>query len=502
MPERSTRRPLVLAAVMAAMFMVAIEATIVSTAMPQIAAQLGDLRLYAWVFSAFLLSQTATTIVFGKLSDTYGRKPVLLVGIAIFLAGSVLCGLATSMAVLIGFRLIQGLGAGAIQPIVLTVVGDLYPAHERGRVQGYLSSVWGISSVLGPLAGGLIVQHLSWAWVFWINVPVGLIAAAMFIAFLKEDVAPSKHRVDVAGAALFSVAIASLMTALTEIGTAGSTVPAALAVFAVATLLFVWQERRAPDPMVAFGLWGRRAIASANGATMLSGMALIGLSAFLPMFVQGVLGRSALVAGFTLTAMSFGWPIGALIAARRLFPTVGLRATLLLGALLLPTGASAMLFLEPGRSPLLAGAGSLVMGLGMGLLSTAAIVLIQSSVGWNERGAATASNIFARNLGSTFGAAVLGGVLNASLAGNEGGAVSYAQIRTLLERAGTAVADPAIQAGLGHALHLTFWAMFAITLLALAAAVLVPRTELRAPAAITPAASPAIATPTAPLPPA
>ena len=467
---------------MAAMFMVAIEATIVSTAMPQIAAQLGDLRLYAWVFASFLLAQTAATIVFGKLSDTYGRKPVLLIGIAIFVVGSLLCGVATSMPILIGFRLVQGAGAGAVQPIILTVVGDLYPLEERGRVQGYLSSVWGVSSVIGPLAGGLIVQHLSWSWIFWINVPVGLIAAALFTRFLHEKIVVARQSVDVAGAVLFTVAIAALMTALTEIGTSDTNVLLALAVFSAAAMLFLRQERRAVDPIVAFALWGRPSIAAANGATLLSAMALIGLSAFLPMYVQGVMGYSALVAGFTLTAMSFGWPVGALIAARRLFPTIGLRGTLLMGALLLPFGAATMLFLTPDRSPILAGAGSLVMGFGMGFLSTAAIVLIQSSVGWSERGAATASNIFARNLGSTLGATVLGGMLSAGLANNAGGAVSYAQIRALLAHPSQTLRDPAVQSGLAQALHLTFWAMFVVTLSALAAAALVPRTTVQQPA--------------------
>ena len=165
MDASATRRPIILAAVMVASFMIAIEATIVSTAMPQIAGRLGSIDLYAWVFSSFLLTQTATTVLFGKLADTFGRRPVLLVGIGIFLVGSLLCGVATSMPWLIAFRLIQGVGAGAVQPVSITVVGDLYTTSERGRIQGWLASVWGISSVLGPLAGGLIVQHLSWLWV-------------------------------------------------------------------------------------------------------------------------------------------------------------------------------------------------------------------------------------------------------------------------------------------------------------------------------------------------
>ena len=477
MPQLPTlRRPLVMASVMAAMFMIAIEATIVSTAMPQIAGQLGDLHLYSWVFSSFLLTQTATTVVFGKLADLYGRRPVLLVGIAIFLAGTLLCGFAWSMPSLIVFRLIQGVGAGAIQPVGLTVVGDLYSVEERGKIQGYLASVWGVSSVLGPLAGGLIIQHLSWAWVFWINLPVGLAAAAGFVLFLHEKIAPEKHKVDTTGAALFTVAVASLMVALTEIGTSAHGVAfAAFCVCAASVALFVAQERRVRDPMMDFGLWSRRAIATANIATLLAGMTVIGLTTFLPMYVQGVLDQSALVAGFALTMMVLGWPIGATLAAKN-FSRFGLRAILLFGAALLPAGALAFLYLAPGTSPVLAGGGSAIMGLGMGFLSTSAIVIIQDSVGWAERGAATASNIFSRNLGSTLGATLLGTILNVSLAhrGTGAGTVYFDQIRQLLDHSG-GLGNDTVRAALGQALHLTFWAVFLIALATLVLATIVPR---------------------------
>ena len=226
-----TSRPLVIASVMTTMFMVAIEATIVSTAMPRIAAELGGLDIYAWVFSAFLLSQTAMTVVFGKLADIYGRKPVIVVGIAIFMAFSALAGLAWSMPSLIVFRLLQGIGAGAMQPVAMTIVGDLYPAAERGKIQGYLASVWAMSALVGPVAGGLITRHLSWPWIFWINLPIGAIAAAGYILFLKETSHRGKGSIDVAGAVLFSLAIAALMALLGAISKGGWALAASVLVF-------------------------------------------------------------------------------------------------------------------------------------------------------------------------------------------------------------------------------------------------------------------------------
>jgi EmrB/QacA subfamily drug resistance transporter len=457
-----TSRPLVLAAVMAAMFMIAIEATIVSTAMPQIAGQLGDLHLYAWVFASFLLTQTATTVVFGKLSDLYGRRPVLLFGIAVFLIGSFLCGIAWSMPSLILFRLVQGVGAGAIQPVSLTVVGDLYSARERGRVQGYLASVWGISSVAGPLVGGLIIGHLSWPWVFWINLPIGVIAAALFLRFLHEGVERRSRQIDAIGAALFTAAIAALMIALTEAGESAEAALWPAIAFVAAAILFVLQERRAPDPMLDIRLWMQRPIATANTATLLSGMTVIGLTAFLPMYVQGVLRQSPLIAGLTLTLMVLGWPIGATTAARS-FMRFGLRPILLVGATLLPLGAVAFVVLGPDTSPAVAACGSIVMGLGMGFLSTAAIVIIQDSVAWAQRGAAT-----------------LGAVLNYRLAHpSSGPVVGSDQLRRLLDDpASLGAGGDAIRAGLQHALHGTFWTVFAVAVLTLLLSLLVPRVAI------------------------
>jgi EmrB/QacA subfamily drug resistance transporter len=475
-----TSRPLVVASVMAAMAMVAIEATIVSTSMPQIVTELGGLRLYSWVFSSFLLAQTAMTVVFGKLADLFGRKPVVLAGVAIFLVGSVLAGFAWSMPSMIVFRLIQGVGAGAIQPVTLTIVGDLYPARERGKVQGYLASVWAISAVLGPMVGGLIIRDLSWSWIFWLNVPIGLASAAGFIAFLHENERHEGPSVDLLGAGLFTVAIGALMVALTDAGAADDRrALLECSLFCVCALLFLWQERRTADPMILFALWAHRPIAAANAATLFCGMALTGLTTFLPMYVQGVLHRSPLTAGFALTMIMVGWPAGATLAARK-FHLFGLRRILIAGSLFLPIGAVPFVLLNAYSSPVTAGVGSLIMGLGMGMSSVCCLVLIQEIVSPMQRGSATASNLFSRNLGSTLGATAFGAVLNYGLGHTQAGAaVSPEQLRQLLDSStGNIGAGASIGLALQQSLHLTFLTLVVISLGVVASVLFVPAIRL------------------------
>jgi EmrB/QacA subfamily drug resistance transporter len=465
---------------MAAMAMVAIEATIVATAMPQIVTQLGGLHLYSWVFSSFLLAQTAMTVVFGKLADLYGRKPVVLAGIAIFLVGSVLAGFAWSMPVMIVFRLIQGIGAGAIQPVTMTIVADLYPARERGKIQGYLASVWAISAVLGPMVGSLIIRDLSWSWIFWMNVPIGIAAALGFIAFLHEKEQHARPSLDIAGAVLFTASIGSLMMALTDAGTSDtSRALVEFGVFCLCAVLFVLQERRATDPMLSFKVWGHRAIAAANGTTVLTGMAMMGLTTFLPMYVQGVLHRTPVVAGLALTMMMVGWPTGATLSAKS-FHRFGLRRLLIIGSAIVPLGAIAFVLLTPESSPVIAGVGSLVMGLGMGVASVSGLVLIQEIVAPNQRGSATASNLFSRNLGNTLGATLFGAVLNYGLAHTKNAAaVSADQIKQLLDAQADMVREAAVRLVLHDSLHVTFVAMFAISVCVLLAALLVPHVALK-----------------------
>jgi MFS family permease len=473
-------RALVIASVMASMCMIALEATIVSTAMPQIVAELGGLRLYSWVFSAFLLAQTGLTVVFGNLADIYGRKPVMLWGIGIFVAGSVLAGFAWSMPAMIVFRLVQGVGAGAMQPVAMTIVADLYPARERGKIQGYLASVWAISAVLGPFIGGIIIRHVSWAWVFWINVPVGCIAAIGFTTFLHENSPHERRSLDIVGAVTFAVAIVSLLIGLTEIGTSPGHMAVGLGLCILFAGAFALQERRTANPMVSFALWGHRPIAAANSVSLLSCMAIMGLTTFVPIYVQIVLQRSAVVAGLSLTTMLVGWPVGATLTARQ-FHRFHLHHLLRGGTLLLPVGAIVFVLLNPQSSPVLAGLGSLIMGLGMGVQSVSSLVLVQEIVEGRERGTVTASALFSRNLGSTLGATVLGAVLNHGLARATGGApVTSDQLRHLLQAPlSSAPGDVALRLALQHSLNLAFWAMFAIAVLTVATAFLVPSVELK-----------------------
>lgn len=477
MTQKTSNRGLVIAAVMASMAMIAIEATIVSTAMPQIAAQLGQINLYSWVFSSFLLTQTATTVIFGKLADIYGRKPMILIGITLFLLASVLAGFAWSMPSMIAFRLLQGIGAGAIQPVAMTVVADLFPGEQRAKVQGYLASVWALSAVVGPLLGSLIIHNLPWSWVFWINVPVGILASLGFVLFLHEEKLSRPASIDILGAALFAVSISTLMIALTdmEVSVSASAL-AALGVAAVALVAFVWQERRAEAPMVAPDLWLKRPIAFANLAVFLASMAIMGLTTFLPMYVQTVLNCSPLVAGFTLTMLLLGWPSGATIASRT-YGRFGLRPIMILGSLFIPVGTFLFVLLGPDSSPVLAGAGSLIMGFGMGLLNIGALILTQDSAGRAERGSATASNVFSRNLGSTLGAAVLGAVLSYGLShATNGQLVTPEELRALLNGTGALEAGAAgIRLSLQDALHATFEAMLLIALLIVPVCLLVPR---------------------------
>ncbi|MFL5381850.1 MAG: MDR family MFS transporter [Longimicrobiaceae bacterium] len=481
---RTTHRPFVLAAMVLGAFMGAIEATIVATALPSIAAEIGGFSLYSWVFSSYLLMQAVSIPIFGKVSDLLGRKPAFIAGVAIFLLGSVLCGFAPSMGMLVAFRFVQGIGAGAVNPIVVTLAGDLYPLHERGKVQAYMSSVWGFSSIAGPLAGGLIVHQFGWPWIFWMNVPFGVLAVALIALYLHEDVGAEERSIDYPGALLLLGALGPLMLALTQGSGWGVAATAGLlAVSAAGLRLFVRQEGRAVDPLMHLELWARPLIRNANLATLTSGVMMIGVISFLPIYVQGVLRGSAMLGGFTLSAMMLGWPIAS-YAAGNLIATRGARGMVRAGALCCLAGALVMALLAA-RGPLPAGVGSFLLGVGMGFLGTSFVVAIQTSVEWSRRGVATATNLLMRILGNAVGAAFFGGVLNWQMgrylrrSGLEGRA-SIESMQSLMGDAASSLDSGVLEAlrtGLAQSLHLVFWAIVLMAALTLAIAWRVPEME-------------------------
>jgi EmrB/QacA subfamily drug resistance transporter len=417
----------VLLGLVLAMGLAAMDTTIVATAIPSIVRDLGGFSLFAWVFSIYVLVQAVSVPIYGKLADLYGRKPMLLFGMVTFLAGSALSGLSWNMVSLIVFRGVQGIGAGALTPIIFTVVGDLYTVEERSRIQGWLSSVWGIAAVIGPAIGGFFVEFASWRWIFYINVPLGLVAIFMVTTSLRENVDRRQHSIDYLGAALLTVGVGLLILAALEggVGWPWLSMQTFLLVLVAAVALagFVWQERHAVEPTLPLWVFTRRLILGSNLATFVLGLLSIGLTTMLPTFAQGVLRTSAVAAGFILAVMTISWPVAAALSGQ-LYLRIGFRDSALVGACLTVCSGLVFVALPANTPPWLAAAGSFIMGAGLGLISTPLVVGIQSMVGWGRRGVVTSSNMFARQLGQAMGAALFGGILNAALAGWIGSAPS------------------------------------------------------------------------------
>jgi EmrB/QacA subfamily drug resistance transporter len=440
---------------MLAMFMAAVESTIVATAMPTIVAQLGGFRLFSWVFAVYLLTQAVSIPLYGKLADIYGRRPMLLFGAVLFLVGSTLCGLAQDMVQLIVYRALQGLGAGAIQPIVFTIVGDIYTPTERAKVQGYISSVWGFSAIVGPAVGAFLVEQLNWRFVFWVNLPIGVASVIMLLAFFRERIERRRHRIDYGGAALITLAITTLMLTLIQANELSVPLLAALlAVAAASFAAFVWQERRAREPMVPLRLFRNPIIAISNAGSLVAGALLLGITGFLPTYVQGVMGRTPTVAGFALAVMSLGWPIASGVGGRLMVAT-SYRFVALLGGTMLLAGSLVLVALEPARGPFWAGSGAFLIGLGMGFATTTFIVATQASVDWSQRGIATSSTVFMRLVGMSMGAALFGAVLNFGLQHHAVGAADA--VNALMDPARRASLAPAavgpLTAAIAAALH-------------------------------------------------
>jgi MFS family permease len=395
--------------------LVAIDATVLATAVPSIVGELGGFHQFPWLFSAYLLGQAVTTPIYAKLSDVFGRKSILLVGIGVFLLGSVLCAAAWNMLALIIFRAIQGIGAGAVQPTALTIVGDVYTVAERARVQGYLASVWAVSSVVGPLLGGAFSQLGIWRGVFLINIPLCLLAAWMFNRHFHEDVTRKDRSVDVLGAVLLAAAMTSLVLAVLGGGQtwAWTSAPSIGAFTAGAVLLaiFFLVERRAPEPILPMWVFSRRLLCATTIVAFGVGAILMGLTSYVPTYLEGSLRVQPIVAGLALAALTIGWPATAAIAGK-LYLRWGFKRTAVLGASLVITGAAGLAALAHRPNVASVAVVCFVIGAGMGLLAVPTLIAAQSSVDWDERGMVTGNNMFARSLGSAVGVAVFGAIAN------------------------------------------------------------------------------------------
>jgi EmrB/QacA subfamily drug resistance transporter len=435
----------------------ALEATAVAPALPTAVSELGGVARLSWVFSAYLLTSTTTVPLYGKLADLYGRRRTFHAAVALFLLGSALSGMAHSIGQLIVFRAIQGLGAGGVQPIALTVVADIFGLEERGRMQGLFSGVWAAASLVGPFLGGLITVALSWRWIFYLNVPLGLASSLLLHHYLKEEDGRREHQLDILGTTILTVAVTLLLLGLTEgpeaWGWGDPRTLGLLAGAAVGLAAFLAQERRAPEPMLPLALFGNRVISVSAAGNAIIGAHLFAITAYVPMFAQGVLGGTAVDAGTTLAPILIGWPIASTLAGR-LITRVSYRRMNLAGAVLLAAGTLLLAYAgrpggPAGRTEVMVA--MLVAGCGLGLLSTPFLIAVQSAVSWGQRGVATSTVLFFRTIGGAVGVAVLGTLFNARLASR--GGVEPSEINAALEPALRTHLAPAALAHLAAAVR-------------------------------------------------
>jgi EmrB/QacA subfamily drug resistance transporter len=419
MEDPRTRRAVM--GVVLSIFLGALESTVVSTAMPKVVGSLGHLHMYSWVFSGFLLTSTVTMPLWGRLSDLYGRRPMYLTGLAIFLAGSALSGLSGTMFQLIVFRMLQGLGAGSLITIGMTIVGDLFRLERRAKMQGMISGVWGVASLVGPLLGGLLTDYVSWRWVFYINLPFGALAMWLIGSGLPPGRSTQRTpTIDYAGIGSFAVGVSALLLALVQAGRVGAwwslDVVGLFLVAAVALGLFVSAERQAREPMVPLTLFANRIVLAAIVTGFLAGMAMFGAISFVPLFLQKVSGTSATVAGFVLTPFVIGWVVLSAVSAK-LVLRIGYRTVVFAGMLCLAAAFVLLARWDATLTPTTAMGHVLLAGVGMGLNMVPMIIAVQGAVPRSELGIATSLTQFFRAVGGAIGLSVMGAVMAQRLHG-------------------------------------------------------------------------------------
>lgn len=412
------KRGWVLAALMITMTLAAMDITIISTVVPQIVSNLGGFSKFSWVFSIYLLAQTITIPLYGKLSDIYGRKRILIFGIIIFLIGSAVSGAAWDMTSLIAFRGLQGIGAGSIMATVNTIAGDIYSVEERAKIQGYLSSIWGVSAIIGPALGGTLAEFVSWRWIFFINIPIGIVAIIFLVVYFKEEVDAVKTKIDYKGAILIMLTLSLTLIFLLE---GGQNWPwyswQSLVIVILIIVLAIWTyntEKNTPHAIMPLWIWKNKSIAFTSLTMVFMGITIMGPETFLPTFTQSVLGLGTIASGFVLASMSIGWPTASALSGK-LYLRIGFRETSLIGASLVILSTISFLLIPRPQPIFLIVINQVILGAGFGLLSTPSMVGTQSMVSWQQRGVVTSSIVFSRNLGQSLGATIFGAIFNNTL---------------------------------------------------------------------------------------
>ncbi|WP_053226044.1 MDR family MFS transporter [Solirubrobacter soli] len=453
---RSQRQILVaFGAIMLATLLSALDQTIVATALPEIADDLNGFDDLSWVVTAYLLSTTVTVPLYGKLSDLYGRRRLFVVAITIFLVGSALCGFAQSMGQLIAFRALQGVGAGGLIPLSQAAIADLFSPRERGRYQGYIGAMWATAAIAGPLLGGTLTDSASWRWIFFINLPLGILALAVVVKTMHIQHVPREHSIDYAGAAALSVGVTAILLAAAWGGTSyawnSAQVLAAGAIGIVGLAVFALLERHAREPLLPLDLFRGRTFSVSTAAALLIGGVLFGITIYVPVYVQRVLGSSATSSGVVLIPLSFGWVAASFASGRYISNTGRYKVFPIVGSILVLVGCILLTLLDGDSSRVLVTLDLTIVGLGMGTMFQTFVIATQNRVSMTEIGVATAAIQFFRSMGGSLAVAGLGALLTARL----------------------------VAGGLEHATHAVFVAIVPLAALIVVLSFLLPEHELR-----------------------
>ncbi|MZK52170.1 MDR family MFS transporter [Clostridium beijerinckii] len=471
----NSRKRSIAAALMVAMFLGAVEGTVVTTAIPTIVKDLQGFEIISSVFSVYLLTSAITTPIYGKLSDLYGRKNMLSIGIIIFLIGSFLCGLSQTMYMLIGARAIQGIGAGAIFTVTYTIIGDVFTLEERPKIQGIISSVWGIASLVGPFLGGILIDLLSWHWIFFINLPFGIISVVLIQRNLDEVFEKKKHSIDFAGIITLSLAMVIFLNIFlsNEDMSSSNNIFILLSVITTVILLvaFCIIERKAKEPIIPFDIFTKTS-SIVNLVSFLASAILMGSNVYLPIYIQNVLGYSAKISGLSLAPMSFAWLIAAVILGKCIVKFGG-KIVILISNVILLISTALLPTLNAESSILLVIIYAFIMGFGFGGAFTTLTIIIQESVEYNKRGAATAANSLLKTIGQTIGVSIFGSIFN----------IYIIKYFTQLGINGvdpsnlynSTVTDQQIKLSLNSSLHFLFIILIGIAVISLLSSMIMPK---------------------------